>query len=310
MAEQDLLWRNLLESEKKARASRLSRFLHNPLLYPSLLTYGYILYPALKKDISTKASTFFRRNMKTLLPAGTDIKLNGIKSHDSEIRLSKYLTLTLKDGDTFIDIGAHYGYYSLLASVLVGTNGQVHSIEPTTMSYAILKENTSGINNIATYQAAAGRKNLQLTFYEYPGPYSEYNTLVANAYENERWSKNIKPIVTTVNTLVIDELIDRKKITNAVIKMDVEGGEPEVLNGMKRALDSTHLIIVMEFLFPKTLNSPHVNAAKMLHQRGYDSFGIQNDGTLIPIESIESYMKNNTLESDNIVFRKFSQELK
>ena len=304
MADRNLLWSNLLESEKKARASRLSRFLHNPILYPSLLTYGYILYPKLKKDISTKASTFFGTSMKTLLPAGTDIKLNGIKSHDSEIRLSKYLALTLRDGDTFIDIGAHYGYYSLLASVLVGRNGQVHSIEPTNLSYALLKENTSGFDNITTYQAAAGNKNLQLTFYEYPGPYSEYNTIIPNAYEKEAWSKKIKPLVTTVNTVVIDELLTIKNITKAVIKIDVEGGEPEVVEGLNESLSHNELIIIMEYLKSGQNNSPHNKAVQLLNSKGYSTYVIEDSGILSPVEDIDLYMANSDKQSDNIVFAK------
>jgi FkbM family methyltransferase len=304
MVDRNELWYKLLRSEGKARASRLSRFLNNPLSYPFLLTYGYILYPTLKKDISAKVKTFFGKRMRTLLPSGTDVLLNGIKSHDSEIRLSKYFALALKEGDTFIDIGAHYGYYSLLASVLVGKEGKVYSIEPSTISYKLLRENTATEENITTYQSAAGNQNAPLTIYEYPGPYSEYNTTIPDAYVKEHWAKKIKPTISKISTIIMDEFISNQNIGHAIIKIDVEGGEPEVLKGMQMALDSKHLTIAMEFQYPKTFNSPHVEAANILYRVGYDSFGIQQDGNLIPVESIEIYMKNNHLESDNIVFRK------
>ena len=96
------IWNHLLRSEKKARASRLNRFFRNPLLYTSLLTYRYILFPFLKKDVYATAIPFYGFKMKILLPSGTDILLNGIKSHDSEIRLSKFLTLTLNKGGGYL----------------------------------------------------------------------------------------------------------------------------------------------------------------------------------------------------------------
>src|SRR5687767_5057518 len=265
------IFQALQKAEKKARQNRFSRFIGNPIRYPLLLAFQYGIYKIFKKGLYIKSKTFFGTPIKLVLPSGTDIVLNKIKSHDSEIRLSKFLTLQLSPGDTFIDIGAHYGFYSLLASKLVGADGKVFSVEPSVDSYKLLKENTASLKNIKTYNAAASSKAEELVFYEYPGPYSEYNTMVANAYVNENWAKKIKPVVSKISTVILDELIAQNKIDHAIVKIDVEGGEPEVLGGMKNALGNADLIIVIEFLIPKTLNSPHVIAAKLLQQSGYNS---------------------------------------
>ena len=37
----------------------------------------------------------------------------------------------VEPGDTFYDVGAHFGFYSVLAADLVGSSGAVHSFEPT-----------------------------------------------------------------------------------------------------------------------------------------------------------------------------------
>ena len=60
----------------------------------------------------------------------------------------------ISPGDIVWDIGAHYGYFSLKASCLVGDEGKVLSIEPTPSTYKKLYANTSDIKNIEIYNLA------------------------------------------------------------------------------------------------------------------------------------------------------------
>ena len=298
------IWKALEKSERNARSGRVIRFLRNPILYPALLAYYHLIYPRLKKGVTTTVKTFFGVPMKTMLPSGTDIALNGIKSHDSEIRLSKFLVLNLKPGDCYIDVGAHYGYYSLLASVLVGPNGKVFSIEPTAASFSLLEENTRGLNNITIHHAAAGETDTKLVLYEYPGPYAEYNTVIENAYVNEKWAKRIKPQVTEVDTILLDSLMLHQNISHATIKIDVEGSEKAVLNGMKNFLLNKQPLIVMEYLMSNKNNKPHQQAADFLNEFGYKSYSITPEGALKEEVNIETYMQEHKINSDNIVFLK------
>lgn len=77
--------------------------------------------------------------MNIALPASTDIYLTGGKSHDSEIRLAKFLIKNLNQGDNFVDIGAHYGYFTLLGAHLVGKGGRVF-FEPGKSTYSLLEK--------------------------------------------------------------------------------------------------------------------------------------------------------------------------
>jgi len=45
--------------------------------------------------------------------------------------LTRAIIEKLRPGDTFVDIGAHVGYYTILASLLVGAEGHVVAFEPT-----------------------------------------------------------------------------------------------------------------------------------------------------------------------------------
>ncbi len=300
----EALWQQLVRSERKARSSKLDLFLHHPVLYPSLLLFDYGVYPLLKNGITVYAYPFFGTRMKTILPSGTDIILNGIKSHDSEIRLSKFLVLHLKENDTFIDVGAHYGYYSLLASAIVGSHGKVLSIEPSSTSFNLLKENTAAFDHIKIFHAAASNQKGEFILYEYPGPYAEYNTTIKDTYRNEKWAEKMKPMETKINSLVMDDLFIQENIENAFIKIDVEGGETNVIKGMTRFLSEKSLVVIMEYLLPKNNQSPHALATDQLNALGYHPYSINYEGTLVPVGDIPGYLHLKRMDSDNIVFIK------
>lgn len=296
------IWNELLKAERKARCSKFERLMRAPLRYPMLMGFNKVLYPLLKKGIFVNAKTFFGIPIKTLLPAGTDILLNGIKSHDSEIRLTKFLTRHLHDGDTFIDVGAHYGYYALLGSVMTGPQGHVFAIEASAHSFGILKENTDAITNILTYHNAAGESPGEVVFYEYPGPLAEYNTIVKGAYENKAWIKKVKQTINRVQTVVLDDLIASNQVAKAVIKIDVEGGELAVIKGLTTSMQKADLTIVMEYLISEDLSSPHHLAVGLLMEYGYQAHAIDKEGNLIKVVVIDQYLKDAGLDSDNLVF--------
>jgi len=298
------IWTALLKAERKARSSKAKRFIASPVTYPFLMGFNQLYYPVFRRGLFVETDTFFGVPMKTLLPAGTDIVLNGIKSHDAEIRLTKFLAVQLKGGDTFIDIGAHYGYYSLLASVLVGENGHVYAVEASLHSYEILRANTVHATNITTYHNAAGETPGEITFYEYPGPFAEYNTIVKDAYEGAAWFKKVKQTINKVQTIVLDNLIADNEISKAIIKIDVEGGELSVIKGLSQSLREKDLTIVMEYLLSKDLHSPHHQAVEFMTEQAYNVYAIDKDGVIVPVTNVDQYLEKSGLDSDNLVFKK------
>ena len=268
-----------------------------------LLLFNKFIYPKTHKGIEREVDLFFGKKMKTLLPSGTDILLNGIKSHDSEIRLSKFLCAHLKQEDEFIDVGAHYGYYSLLAATLVGREN-VYSIEASQSSFQILKDNLHDHPAEHVMHTAAGNKDGKIVFYEYPGPYAEYNTTREDAYREESWLKNIPQTITTVPVIPLDHLFDKNKIEKAFIKIDVEGGELSVIEGLSKSLMKQELTIIMEYLSAKNNNGTHREAGQALKAAGYVSYVINEDGSLQKCDDIEERLKEMRLDSDNVVFRK------
>ncbi|NUQ22341.1 MAG: FkbM family methyltransferase [Saprospiraceae bacterium] len=295
----------LHQVEQLATASKLRRLLARPFRYVFSIGFKKIIYPFTKKGIIRKTRTFFNSEMYVVLPAGTDIYLTGGKSHDSEIRLARFLINYLKAGDTFVDVGAHFGYFSLLAAFLTRSNGLVFSFEASKSTFLLLNKNTQNEANITCLNNAVSDKKETLKFYEFPVLYSEYNSVDISQFEGEKWIVKYKPQEIQVEAIRLDDFIIEKNLQPNIIKIDVEGAELKVILGMKKLLEaSDELFIVMEYLHPDRKNTAHRQAAEIMKNVGYHAYLIENAGGLIPIDDIDGYLQKNELESENVVFRR------
>jgi FkbM family methyltransferase len=304
MDTRERIWHRLLSAERDARRTRGHKFLKHPLLYPMLMIFYKVIYPITHRSIPVRIPTFFGKRMKTMLPSGTDMALHSIKANDAEIRLSKFLTLSLQEGDTFIDVGAHYGYYTLMASVLTGAPGHVHAIEASAQTAIILKENVADCKNVIIHHVAASDTKGEIMFYEYPGPYAEYNTTLKDAYKNETWISKIRQIENRVKAIPLDPLLGEYKISKATIKIDAEGGETAVIKGLEQSLHAFDLTIIMEYNLPHDADAPNREAVALCREIGYKTHCIKKDGTLSPVEDIEGYLRKANLVTDNLVMKK------
>jgi FkbM family methyltransferase len=292
--------------ERIASSSKIKRLLNNPYKYIFAIVFRQFIYPKKKKERITYATLFFGKKMKIALPASTDIFLTGGKSHNSEIRLARFIILNLRGNDHFLDVGAHYGYFTMIASEIVGNNGKVVAFEPSDRSYKLLNENRKTLNNTVTFQKAVSDSNDNLIFYEFPNLHSEYNSSDISQFENESWFNNSKPAKTTVSATTIDEVTKDGTFSPRIIKIDVEGGEYKVIQGGITYLQKNSPYIVMEYLEPKRHNESHKKALELLLSLSYKSNIIVQNGQIEPIKDVDTYLTNNHLESDNIVFQKIA----
>lgn len=146
-----------------------------------------------------------------------------------EPALSKKLKSIFEGGKsyTFIDIGAHYGYFTIIAGKLLGAGGRVISIEPNPECHNRLLENID-INNlngiVTTY-------NIGLSDHE--------GRASMGAWDNR------KTIIDKNGNIVLvsfDELCRMENITPDIVKIDVFGAEGNILSGMSDTLhEVTHL---------------------------------------------------------------------
>ncbi|MCZ2112778.1 MAG: FkbM family methyltransferase [Anaerolineae bacterium] len=139
----------------------------------------------------------------------------------------------LHPGDVFFDIGANVGYYSFQAASLVGDTGEVHSFEP--IPENALKIQTAvernKLENVHVNQVAVGESEGTLELYL--GDEGLGNSGWASIVSSER-----RPRALSVRMLSIDHYVAENDIGPVrLIKMDVEGAEPEVIAGMKLLLE-------------------------------------------------------------------------
>src|SRR4029077_8868330 len=129
-----------------------------------------------------------------------------------------YLEKLLSPGMTFIDVGANFGVYTVVASKLVGEAGRVIAFEPTAQSFDVLRKNV-GLNdfkNVLTFRAAVSDK--PGTGWIYYGTDPVQNSLGKNPY----WEAGGEEVVMESLDHVLQQAgVDRVD----VIKIDAEGAE-------------------------------------------------------------------------------------
>jgi len=287
-----------------AKASKITRLCTNPFKYIAAISFKEFIYPKTKKEKIVTTTLFYGKKMRIGLPASTDIYLTGGKSHSSEVRLGKFLVLNLVATDHFMDIGAHYGYFSLLASELVGKNGRVFSFEPASSSFKLLHENTTDLPNVRIYAKAVSSSDEDLIFYEFPNLQSEYSTSDISQFENESWFTQSMPEKKEVKATTIDFITKDGSFSPAIIKIDVEGAELNVLQGGLAFLSNSNPKVVMEYVNTRRGNETHKKALDFMLNIGYKIFIINKDGSTDPIKDVDAYLDDNHLESDNLVFLK------
>jgi hypothetical protein len=64
------------------------------------------------------------------------------------------------------------------------------------------------------------------------------------------------------------------------------------------------LIIAMEYIFRNEVGGPYVEAAALLYNNNFKSYAIMRNGELKLIPEIRKYLKEEKINSDNIVFLK------
>jgi FkbM family methyltransferase len=287
---------NLNAAKCLARGSKWQRCSHLGLRYLKAMAFRYISYPLSQKARNVQTTTFFDCPMMVTLPAGMDLYLLGCKTHDSEIRLARFLLENLKPGQVFVDVGAHFGYVSLLAAALTQPHGQVLAFEPAVQNFSVLQHNAKAFSHITCFNQLVCDNNGTMTFHVFPVMFSEYNTMHPEAIP-----KGLHYHTVHIQGVRLDDVFSTRHIQPDWIKIDVEGAEPDVLRGLKLTLSgNTPPGIAMEYLSEK--NQGHQEAVSILLKFGYRMYFPGEDGQLTECSDAEKYMADRKLDSENLIF--------
>jgi FkbM family methyltransferase len=142
-------------------------------------------------------------------------------------------------GSTVIDVGANIGYNTLHAARLVGRRGRVVAIEPTPDNLAVLRRNVAaaGLRNVAIEPVAAGSARGTHDLFV-RGAVSAVNSLFPlSCYASVT-------DVLQVPVVPLDALVEGPV---DLVKIDVEGAELDVLEGMPCLLRAPHVVLIVEW---------------------------------------------------------------
>ena len=103
--------------------------------------------------------------MKVILPEviSSDLRRFGFIEDSVASFIINYCSV----GNTVIDVGSHFGFFSLLMSEVVGNDGNVHCFEPTPSTFSILESNVSKVENIFINQKAILDENSEIKLNDY-----------------------------------------------------------------------------------------------------------------------------------------------
>ena len=149
----------------------------------------------------------------------------------------EFLLKKLRDIDfLFLDAGANYGYWSLLASSKKFNKKKAIALEPLKSNYNFLYKNKlDNKNRFKSLNLGVGEKKKYTKIY-----YSDQNSNVgASIYKDN----NKKLISEKIKIDKIDNILLNRKEKNLIIKLDVEGSEIKALTGSKNILKKNCLII-------------------------------------------------------------------
>jgi FkbM family methyltransferase len=189
--------------------------------------------------------TIFGRVMRfpfRLIPSGTQVPIlqgtlrgkrwiTGSSNHGCwlgsyEYAKQKAFSAAVKRGYSVYDLGANVGFYSLLASVLVGSEGGVFSFEPVPRNLRFLRRHLelNGVKNCSVWDVAVGRFEGTASFDMGLDPSTGH--------------LSVESLGTfSVHTVALDSLVASKKLPPPnLIKCDIEGGEYDALSGAASTL--------------------------------------------------------------------------
>jgi FkbM family methyltransferase len=165
--------------------------------------------------------------------------------HRYEDLTTRLFERVLLGGDTVIDCGAHWGYFTLLAAALCGPTGKVYAFEPCPRNYQELTRNVAAnaLVNVLTDNRAVGDRfcRARLHLADSSAAHS-LQPLPAWLRKPSRGEPSLE-----VEVVPLDGVAALEEVRPRLVKIDVEGSEQLVLSGMAKMIGRTQdLVLVME----------------------------------------------------------------
>jgi FkbM family methyltransferase len=147
----------------------------------------------------------------------------------------------LKKGMVVVDVGAHIGYYTLIAAGFVGEEGKVFAFEPDPHNYSLLTKNIeiNGFRNVIPLRKAVFSKTRKMKLF------LDKSNLGRHSLSETNVDKGASITIEATN---LDDYFKGADHKIDIIKLDVQGSEMKVLEGMTSIIkQNENLKIITEF---------------------------------------------------------------
>ena len=199
----------------------------------------------------------------------------------------RFLWRNLKPGAVFLDIGAHHGVYSVVAAKKLGANGVVAAFEPSVREYRRLRMHLR-LNRLGSVRAeplALGSAACTQKFFQITNGDNTRGGFRPPASEDR-----VSEI--SVETVRLDDYVSQfPRARVDFVKLDVEGGEREVLRGASSVLTKFRPILICEILDATTQAWGYKarEIIQMLESIDFAWFDIRSNGSIVPHKIREHY---------------------
>lgn len=167
-----------------------------------------------------------------------------------ELWINHVVQGTVKAGMNVLEIGANLGYYTLLLASIIGAKGKLYAFEANPKVFKNLFSNVlvNGFSDrVELVNKAAVDKSGAITFYALKKLHGSGSIvdLTGEAYLNKI---DDEAETFTVDAVSVDDFLKDKPARIDFIKMDAEGSEPRIFNGMQGLIrNNLQLTIIAEF---------------------------------------------------------------
>jgi FkbM family methyltransferase len=192
-----------------------------------------------------------------------------------EPNITRWVRRTLRPGDTFVDIGANIGYYSVLASRAVTGDGNVVAVEASPDFAQAIRGNLimNNCTNVRVVNVAASDRSCLVPFYQ-PSRYNRGNT--TSVCVGPRESPQF-----TIGSKSLPEILTPDELQRArLVKIDVEGSELAVVRGLIPALprmrDDAELIVEISPGLLAAQGGSADDLVGLLACHGFNAYRIEN----------------------------------
>lgn len=208
----------------------------------------------------------------------------------------RFVSRFLREGMIVVDVGAHHGFYTILAARRVGMSGRVIAFEPSPTEYRKLMQHLK-LNRLSSrvwvFPYALSSEEGEATLFVSMG---RRNSGLNSLRSLERIQSGGNIIVQTMTLDNFAKIYGINKID--FVKVDAEGAELEVLKGAKGIIRSKPRPVIMSEIQDSTTTPWGYRAHAIydfLAERGYSWFSITLEGNLRRCPRREWYETPNNL---------------